>query len=102
MEDNKNLSAVAEIKALPGFELQVRELVDMQARESVKEEGILYFAPNEVCDEPGRYIFYEVYRSRADFESHIAAEHSKRFFQEIIGKVEGDKVKATFLNPVPF
>jgi len=100
MEHNQEITVIAEVTALPGFETQVLELINAQTIASLKEEGVIYFSPNQVVDENGRFIFFEVYRSEDAFKEHVVSENSKTFFEGIVGKVVGDKVRPTFLKHI--
>ncbi|MDP9077715.1 MAG: antibiotic biosynthesis monooxygenase [Bacteroidota bacterium] len=101
MAKNQEITVIAEVTALPGFENDVLELINAQTVASRKEDGILYFSPNEVVGEKGRFIFFEVFRNEEIFKHHMDSANSKAFFGGIVGKVVGDKVKATFLENVP-
>lgn len=100
MENKKEITVIAEITALPGFENEIVDLIIMQTKASLQEDGVIYFSPNEAVGEKGKFIFFEVFRSEEDFKYHMGTDHSKAFFNGIIGKVEGDKVKPTFLENV--
>ena len=98
--ENTQFTVIAELAALHGFEEELSGLVKKQVSDSRKEKGVIYYESNEVINEKGKYIFYEVYNSEQDFEDNKASEHTKGFFKAINGKLKGQGVTATFLRPV--
>ncbi|MQS07057.1 putative quinol monooxygenase [Streptomyces alkaliphilus] len=47
-----------------------------------KEPGTVMYAVHRVDGRPLERIFYELYRDRAAFEAHEAADHVRRFLAE--------------------
>ena len=98
--ENTLYTVIAELTALHGFEKELLELVKKQVSDSRKENGVVYYASNEVIGETGKYIFYEVYSSEEAFETNKASAHTQQFFKAINGKLKGQGVKALFMRPV--
>jgi quinol monooxygenase YgiN len=47
-----------------------------------REPGTLMYVVHEVEGDPGRRVFYELYRDRAAFEEHEEQRHVRRFLAE--------------------
>ena len=56
------------------------------------EPGTLVYASHTVEGQPLQRIFYELYRDRAAFEAHEAAEHTRRFLTERDALLESTEV----------
>lgn len=98
--EQKQFTVIADLTALKGFEQEILELVKDQVATSRQQEDVIYYSSSEVIGEPGRYIFFEVYRSKEAFELNKNSEHTQAFFKSVSGKLQGDGVKATFLEEV--
>lgn len=90
-------TVIAELTALKGFEDEILELVRNQVTLSRKQEDVIYYSSSEVIGEKGKYVFFEVYRTKEAFEINKASSHTQAFFKATNGKLKGDGVKATFL-----
>src|SRR5690348_17334316 len=76
-----------------GAEAQFDALV-AQTAEGIRaaEPGTLVYACHLVDRQPRQRIFYELYRDRAAFEAHEAAEHTRRFLTERDALLESTEV----------
>lgn len=80
---------VAEVRAKPGkadaLRLETRPLI-----EAVRNEpnNLLYFL-QEDREMPGRFIFYEIFATRADFEKHNATPHVQAWFAKLPELADG-------------
>jgi len=54
---------------------------------ALAEDGIDIFYQTRREDDPNALVFFEVYASVEAYESHMQKEHTKKFFQEIEGKL---------------
>jgi quinol monooxygenase YgiN len=82
-------SVVAEVRAKPGKERELREATLMLV-EKVRAEpnNVLYFL-HEDRQSPGHFIFYEIFASQADFEAHNATCHVQAWFARLSELADG-------------
>lgn len=82
-------SVVAEVRAKPGKERELREAT-LVLVEKVRAEpnNILYFL-HEDRQSPGHFIFYEIFASQADFEAHNATRHVQAWFARLPELADG-------------
>jgi quinol monooxygenase YgiN len=83
------LSIVAEVRAKPGKEDELRA-VTLPLIQAVRSEpnNIVYFL-QENRSSPGHFIFYEVFASEADFEAHNATPHVQAWFKKLPDLAQG-------------
>lgn len=98
--EQQQFTVIADLTALTGFEQEILTLVKAQVLASRAQEDVLYYSSSEVLGEPGRYVFFEVYRTKEAFEINKNSAHTQHFFQSVKGKLKGEGVKATFLAEV--
>lgn len=67
------------MKALPGRGLELLELSRATIAPTRAEPGCLFFDLLRSVQQPDEIVFYEAYRSRADFDAHIQTEHVKQW-----------------------
>jgi quinol monooxygenase YgiN len=81
---------VADVRAKPGKEDELRAatlpLVDAVRREP---NNLLYFL-HEDRAVPGRFVFYEIFASSEDFESHNASPHVQAWFAKLPELADGN------------
>ena len=73
------ISVVAEIKAKPGKEEELRKALLALVEPTRKEEGFVQYDLHVHTDDPGRYVFYENWVSLEHLERHRAAPHLLAF-----------------------
>lgn len=82
-------SVVAEVRAKPGKEKALREatlpLVPLVRGDP---KNLVYFL-QEDRDTPGRFIFYEIFVSREDFEAHNAMPYVQAWLAKLPELAEG-------------
>ncbi len=78
------LTVVAEIVAKPGKEEELRRELLALIEPTRKEEGCVQYDLHQSADEPGRFLFYENWRTRATWDKHMQTPHLERF-QSIAG-----------------
>jgi autoinducer 2-degrading protein len=67
-----------EIQVDPNHRDEFLSVIRRQAATSVeREDGCLRFDVAVAEDDPNRVLLYEVYRSEAAFDDHVAQPHSK-------------------------
>jgi quinol monooxygenase YgiN len=76
-------SVVAQVRAKPGKERQLREAtLTLVAQVRAEPNNLLYFL-HEDRDAPGHFVFYEIFASKADFEAHNATPHVQAWFAKL-------------------
>ena len=77
------LSVVAEVRAKPGKEPELRAAtLPLVALVRSDPKNLVYFL-QEDRDSPGHFVFYEVYGNQADFEAHNAMPYVKDWFAKL-------------------
>lgn len=82
-------AVVAQIKARPGQEAALREASRLLIPQVRAEPNNLAYFLHESREEPGRFTFYEIFASRADFDAHVAAPHVQEWFAKLPALAEG-------------
>ena len=93
-------TVIADLTALEGFENEILELVKEQVAASRRQPDVRYYSASEVTTEKGRFVFFEVYRTKEAFELNKNSAQTQSFFKALQGKLKGDGIKATFLTEV--
>jgi len=92
-----SFSAVAEIRAKPGKEAALRAAtLPLIKLVRADPKNLVYFL-QEDRQEPGHFVFYEVFASEADFNAHNAMPYVKAWFAKLPDLATGD-VQATKLT----
>lgn len=73
------LAVVAEMQAKPGMEDELRRRVSALVAPTHQEEGCVQYDLHESTDQPGRFVFYENWTSRAALDKHSASAHIQAF-----------------------
>ncbi|MGE0424019.1 MAG: putative quinol monooxygenase [Reyranellaceae bacterium] len=82
-------SVVAEVRAKPGKEQELREItLPLVAKVRGEPNNLLYFL-HEDREVPGRFVFYEIFASRADFEAHNVTPHVQAWFARLPDLADG-------------
>lgn len=99
MSDPEEVVLYAEFTAKPGAAEAVEELLREFAQTVRAEPGNIVFDAYRRADSPERFYVFEIYRDRAAFEEHLAAD-SGRVFNVALGEliVEAGS-ELTFLRP---
>jgi quinol monooxygenase YgiN len=80
---------VAEVRAKPGKERALREAtLPLVVLVRSDPKNLVYFF-QEDREAPGRFIFYEVFATRADFEAHNAMPYVQQWFGQLPELAEG-------------
>jgi len=86
---NGAYSVVAEVRAKPGKERQLREAtLTLVAQVRAEPNNLLYFL-HEDREAPGHFVFYEIFASKADFEAHNATPHVQAWFAKLPELADG-------------
>ena len=82
-------SVVAEVKAKPGKEADLRAAtLPLVALVRSDPKNLVYFL-QEDREAPGHFIFFEIYANQADFEAHNAMPYVKNWFAKLPGLADG-------------
>jgi quinol monooxygenase YgiN len=82
-------AVVAEVRAKPGKEAALREItLTLVAKVRAEPNNLLYFL-HEDRESPGHFVFYEIFRSQADFEAHNATPHVQAWFARLPELAQG-------------
>ena len=73
------LTVVAEMQAKPGRESDLRSALLSLLEPTRKEEGCIQYDLHVHTDHPGRFVFYEIWASRARLTLHLARPHMQAF-----------------------
>ena len=80
---------VAEVKARPGKEAELRAAtLPLVALVRSDPKNLVYFL-QEDREAPGHFIFYEIFATQADFEAHNAMPYVKEWFARLPELAEG-------------
>jgi quinol monooxygenase YgiN len=92
-------AVVAEVRAKPGKEDELREVtLPLVAKVRGEPNNLLYFL-HEDREAPGHFIFYEIFASHADFEAHNATPHVQAWFARLPELADGG-VKVIRMAPL--
>jgi quinol monooxygenase YgiN len=87
-------SVVAEVRAKPGKEAELRAVtLPLIALVRSDPKNLVYFLQEE-RDAPGHFVFYEVFASREDFEAHNNMPYVKEWLARLPELAQGG-VKVT-------
>ena len=82
-------SIVAEVRARPGKEAELREAtLPLVALVRSDPKNLVYFLQEDRAA-PGHFIFYEVFASVEDFEAHSAMPYVKDWFAKLPALAQG-------------
>jgi quinol monooxygenase YgiN len=82
-------SVVAEVRAKPGKERELREAtLTLVTQVRAEPNNLLYFL-HEDRESPGHFVFYEIFASKADFEAHNATPHVQAWFAKLPALADG-------------
>jgi len=82
-------AVVAQVRAKPGKEDELRAAtLPLVANVRGEPHNLLYFL-HEDRETPGRFVFYEIFASRADFEAHNATPHVQAWFAKLPELADG-------------
>jgi quinol monooxygenase YgiN len=83
------VSIVARVRAKPGKAEELRSVtLPLIAQVRSDPKNLVYFL-QESREQPGHFIFYEVFATEADFEAHNAMPYVKEWFKTIEKLADG-------------
>jgi quinol monooxygenase YgiN len=93
-------SVIAEVNAKPGKREELRAVtLPLIARVRSDPKNLVYFF-QEDRENPGHFIFFEVFRTKEDFEAHNNMPYVKEWFAKLPDLAEGG-VKTTRMEVQP-
>jgi quinol monooxygenase YgiN len=82
-------SIVAEVRAKPGKEAELRAVtLPLVAQVRSDPKNLVYFL-QEDREHPGHFVFYEVFATKDDFEAHNAMPYVKDWFGKLPALADG-------------
>jgi quinol monooxygenase YgiN len=81
--NNKPLTVIAQVKAQPGKEAEVRQLLLSLVAPSRKDAGCLNYDLHQATDNPTMFLFHENWTSKAHLDVHL----QKPDLQAVLGKL---------------
>lgn len=82
-------AVVAEVRAKSGKEDGLRQAtLPLVAAVRSEPNNLLYFL-HEDRETPGRFVFYEIFATQADFEAHNATPHVQSWFAKLPELADG-------------
>lgn len=82
-------SVVAQVRAKPGREAELRAATLPLIAKVRREPGNLVYFLQENRDVPGHFVFYEIFTTRAAFEAHNETPHVKEWFAKLPALADG-------------
>jgi len=87
---NDAYAVVADIRAKPGKEDELRNAtLPLVAQVRKEPNNRLYFL-HEDRKAPGHFVFYEIFASQADFDAHNATPHVQSWFARLSDLADGE------------
>ena len=83
-------AVVAEIRAKPGKENELRAATLPLVNDVRREPNNLLYFLHEDREAPGHFIFYEIFATKADFEAHNETPHVKAWFSKLPELADGE------------
>ncbi|WP_225731317.1 MULTISPECIES: putative quinol monooxygenase [unclassified Nocardia] len=88
--DNIPFALVGVARAKPERAAELRELLLSFVAPTREEDGALEYHCHEDSAEPGSFVFYEVWRSKADLDRHLELPHMRQFLARRMDYLERD------------
>jgi quinol monooxygenase YgiN len=76
-------SVVAQVRALPGKEAELRSITMPLIAKVRAENGNLVYFLQEDRESPGHFVFYEIFTSKETFEAHNRSAHVQEWFGKL-------------------
>jgi len=79
----KPLTIVVHFQARPGKETELRKVLTALLAPTRKERGCLNYDLHFAPDDPGKFVFYENWATRADHDAHFNSPHIQALLPRI-------------------
>ena len=83
------LVVVAEGKARPGKEDELRRRLQALLAPTRAEAGCIQYDMHDSLEEPGKFIFFERWTTREALDQHLKTPHMTEFFGHVEDLVDG-------------
>jgi quinol monooxygenase YgiN len=83
------LTVVAEIKAKPGKEAELRTTLLELIEPTRREDGCVQYDLHVHSSDPGRFVFYENWTSQESLARHAASAHIKLLGEKLVDLAAG-------------
>lgn len=83
-------AVVADIRAKPGKEDELRKATQPLVVQVRNEPNNRLYFLHEDREAPGHFVFYEIFATRADFEAHNATPHVTAWFARLPELADGN------------
>ena len=100
MSDAEQIVLYAEFTARPGSAGAVEVLLSSFTETVRAERGNIVFDVYRRPEAPDRFFVFEVYRDRAAFEAHLAAEEGRTFNSALGPLIIETGSQLSFLHPI--
>jgi quinol monooxygenase YgiN len=87
---NKMFVLIVTIKSKEGREKELEALLAGMIPDVQNEEGTIAYSLHRSQNEQGKFLFYEKYRTKEDFEYHSSTPYFKVFAGKVNDLVEGE------------
>jgi quinol monooxygenase YgiN len=75
----EQLVVIAYLTAKPGKEKEARKNIQALLAPTQAEKGCIVYDLHEMHGEPGKFVFYEVWKSAEHLNAHAKSKHLKKF-----------------------
>lgn len=75
----ETLTVIAHLRAKPGKEARVRELLLAMVESTCREAGCIDYVLHQSQDDPAKFVFYENWSSAAHLDIHAQSAHIQAF-----------------------
>ena len=73
------LTIVAQLKAKPGKEKELQQVLQALVEPTRHEEGIINYDMHVSNEDPGLFVFYENWRTKDEWDRHMKSPHLAAF-----------------------
>ena len=73
------LTIVAQLKAKPGKERELQQVLQALIEPTRHEQGIINYDMHVSNEDPGLFLFYENWRTKDEWERHMKSPHLEAF-----------------------
>jgi quinol monooxygenase YgiN len=89
-ENRDLLTAVATMRAKPGKEEELRELLESLIEPTRAEDGCTTYALHRGIQDPALFIFFENWQSQEHLDAHLASPHLQAALPRIPELLDGE------------
>lgn len=73
------LTIVAQLKAKPGKEKELQEVLQALVKPTRREKGLINYDMHVSNEDPGLFLFYENWRTKGEWDTHMKSPHLEAF-----------------------